>query len=390
MLQSCLDNTLSQISLLHSKDQDDERKASLLEVFQLINNLNKKINNRNKATEAPIENRDCSTSSFSQSRSTRNESRKSAIEQTIVVGHSGKFDDVVGLNEAKISLNEAIVMPLLYPHLFTGNRRPWNRILMYGPPGTGKSRLAHALANEIQSTFYSVSSADLMSSLFGESEKMVRELFHHARSSSGRCVIFIDEIDSLCRRRSETEDESVRRIKTELLHQMDGGVSEDEIFLLCATNCPWELDPAFLRRFQKRVHISLPDADSRIKILKLHVGDDTTFSDEDWNELGDLTDGYSGSDLANLVNSALFEPVRFLQKAQHWVRCGDGKFRPCLPDHPGNFKSELGSLLPSSVTTRPLSMRDMRKCLLTSKATVGRNDLRLFDKFTAKFGQEGN
>lgn len=188
--------------------------------------------------------------------------RRMAIEDTILTKGSLGFDDVAGLLEAKQILKEAIIMPLQFPHLFTGGRKPWKRILLYGPPGTGKSRLAQAVSSEIHSTFYCVSSSDLVSSFVGESEKLIKQLFHHATSQQGRSVIFIDEIDSICRARSSREEEYTRRIKTELLRQMEGAdtsLDASNIFLMCATNCPWELDLAFLRRFQKRIYIPLPD-----------------------------------------------------------------------------------------------------------------------------------
>ncbi|GFN95709.1 katanin p60 ATPase-containing subunit [Plakobranchus ocellatus] len=188
-------------------------------------------------------------------------SRRKMIESTIVKSKSFGFDDVIGLLEAKQSLHDSIIMPLGFPHLFSGSRKPWRRILLYGPPGTGKSRLAQAVSSVVHATFYSVSSADLISSFVGESEKLVKELFLHACNQECQSIIFIDEIDSLCRLRNSREDDSTRRIKTELLIQMEMAEKNDKtnVFLLCATNCPWDLDKAFLRRFQKRIFIPLPN-----------------------------------------------------------------------------------------------------------------------------------
>jgi vacuolar protein-sorting-associated protein 4 len=162
-----------------------------------------------------------------------------------------KWEDVAGLVKAKEALKEAVIMPIRFPEIFTGTRRPWKGILLYGPPGTGKSFLAKACASEMgDTTFFSISSSDIMSKYVGEAEKTVKVLFSMARESPSS-VIFIDEIDSMAGNRSENDNESSRRVKTEFLVQMDGIGKEtaNRILVLGATNLPWELDPAVRRRF---------------------------------------------------------------------------------------------------------------------------------------------
>jgi len=179
-----------------------------------------------------------------------------------------KWDDVAGLLEAKKSLYEALVMPIKMPDFFTGNVEPWKGILLYGPPGTGKTYLAKACATECESTFFSVSSSDLMSKYVGESEKHIKNLFKMANEKAPS-IIFIDEIDSLCGSRSEGENESSRRVKTEFMVQMQGlGNKNDKVLVLGATNLPWSLDSALRRRFEKRIYIPLPDIEAREYLLK--------------------------------------------------------------------------------------------------------------------------
>lgn len=183
-----------------------------------------------------------------------------------------KWDDVAGLEGAKASLKEAVILPIKFPHLFTGKRTPWKGILLYGPPGTGKSYLAKAVATEAKSTFFSVSSSDLVSRWQGDSERyvlplymwtkhkhaenlitscphrLVKNLFELARESKP-AIIFIDEIDSLAGSRNDTETEGSRRIKTEFLVQMNGvGHDDTGVLVLGATNIPWQLDNAIKRR----------------------------------------------------------------------------------------------------------------------------------------------
>merc|ERR1711874_638159 len=183
------------------------------------------------------------------------------------------WDDIAGLEKAKESLKEAVILPIKFPHMFKGKRKPWRGILLFGPPGTGKSYLAKAVATEANnSTFFSVSSSDLVSKWLGESEKLVKNLFQMAREHKPS-IIFIDEVDSLCSSRSDNESESARRIKTEFLIQMQGvGNDNDGILVLGATNIPWVLDAAIRRRFEKRIYIPLPEQNARGMMFKLHMG----------------------------------------------------------------------------------------------------------------------
>lgn len=135
-------------------------------------------------------------------------------------------------------------------------------------------------------------------------------------------IIFIDEIDALCGPRGEGESEASRRIKTELLVQMDGvGKDSKGVLILGATNIPWQLDAAIRRRFQRRVHISLPDLPARMKMFELAVGSTPCeLKQADYRMLAELSEGYSGSDIAIAVQDALMQPVRKIQTATHYKK----------------------------------------------------------------------
>ncbi|KAL2163307.1 hypothetical protein VTH06DRAFT_5364 [Thermothelomyces fergusii] len=303
------------------------------------------------------------------------------------------WDDVAGLEQAKEALKEAVLLPIKFPHLFQGKRQPWKGILLYGPPGTGKSYLAKAVATEAKSTFFSVSSSDLVSKWMGESERLVRQLFAMARENKPS-IIFIDEIDALCGPRGEGESEASRRIKTEMLVQMDGvGKDSKGVLILGATNIPWQLDAAIRRRFQRRVHISLPDLAARTTMFKLAVGDTkTALKPEDFRELAKAAEGYSGSDISIVVQDALMQPIRKIQQATHFKRVivdGQRKLTPCSPGDP-DAEEMTWEKVPSDELLEPVvEKKDFIKAIKASRPTVSQADLVRNEEWTKEFGSEG-
>ncbi|MES1909486.1 MAG: hypothetical protein MHM6MM_002215 [Cercozoa sp. M6MM] len=325
------------------------------------------------------------------------EKLKSSVAQAIVMEKPNiKWSDVAGLENAKSMLKEAVILPVKFPQLFTGKLTPWKGILLYGPPGTGKSFLAKAVATEADnSTFLSVSSADLMSKYQGESEKLVRQLFELAREKAPS-IIFIDEIDSLCGARGDGENDSARRVKTEFLVQMQGvGKNTNDVLVLGATNLPWGLDSAIRRRFEKRIYIPLPDIEARKVMLKLNIGDTpNTLTDRDLDTLAERCDGFSGADMNIMVRSALIQPLRTMQTATHFKRIsqpdGDYVLVPCSPADPAGEEMSLFDVPdPNKVKPLPLTMNDFLRALAKAKPSVGEADICQHVDWTREFGEEG-
>ncbi|XP_052598540.1 katanin p60 ATPase-containing subunit A-like 2 isoform X1 [Peromyscus californicus insignis] len=230
-----------------------------------------------------------------------------------------KWNDIIGLDAAKQLVKEAIVYPIRYPQLFTGILSPWKGLLLYGPPGTGKTLLAKAVATECKTTFFNISASTIVSKWRGDSEKLVRVLFELARYHAPS-TIFLDELESVMSQRGMTpgaEHEGSLRMKTELLVQMDGlAHSEDLVFVLAASNLPWELDCAMLRRLEKRILVGLPSQEARQAMIyhwlppvsKSHALE--LHTELEYNVLSQETEGYSGSDIKLVCREAAMRPVR--------------------------------------------------------------------------------
>ncbi|GFO36468.1 katanin p60 ATPase-containing subunit a-like 2, partial [Plakobranchus ocellatus] len=233
-----------------------------------------------------------------------------------------RWEDIIGLDDSKRLVKEAVVYPIKYPQLFQGILSPWKGLLLYGPPGTGKTLLAKAVATECNTTFFNISASSIVSKWRGDSEKLVRVLFELARFHAPS-TIFLDELESLMSQRGSqgggSEHEGSRRMKTELLVQMDGlSKTDDLVFLLAASNLPWELDHAMLRRLEKRILVDLPTYEARRAMFQHHLppvvsskeGGLELMSELDYDVLAVRTEGYSGSDLRLVCKEAAMRPVR--------------------------------------------------------------------------------
>jgi len=256
----------------------------------------------------------------------------SAIREVFVEVPSVKWDDVGGLEPIKQKLREAITWPILYQHLFEQAKvKPPRGLLLAGPPGCGKTLLAKAAATESQVNFISVKGPELLSKFVGESERAVREIFAKARQAAP-CIMFFDEIDGLCAtRQASSSDSGVSgRVLSQLLSEMDGIEDLSGVFVLAATNRPDMVDPALRRfgRFEQTIEIGLPDLESRLAILKVHLHSRPLGPSIDLDSLAERTNGLSGAQIASVCSSAARSAIhrvvtQGLGQTQLLIQCSD-------------------------------------------------------------------
>ncbi|XP_054825853.1 katanin p60 ATPase-containing subunit A1 isoform X1 [Eublepharis macularius] len=296
-----------------------------------------------------------------------------ALEKDIISQNPNiRWDDIADLVEAKKLLKEAVVLPMWMPEFFKGIRRPWKGVLMVGPPGTGKTLLAKAVATECKTTFFNISSSTLTSKYRGESEKLVRLLFEMARFYAPT-TIFIDEIDSICSRRGTSEEhEASRRVKAELLVQMDGvgGAFENDdpskmVMVLAATNFPWDIDEALRRRLEKRIYIPLPSAKGREELLKINLRELELANDVDLGTIAQNMEGYSGADITNVCRDASLMAMR-------------RRIEGLTPEEIRNLSRDEMHM--------PTTMEDFEMALKKVSKSVSAADIEKYEKWILEFG----
>ena len=278
------------------------------------------------------------------------------------------WEQVIGLDDAKSALRESIVYPTKRPDLFPLG---WPKgMLLYGPPGTGKTMLAAATANEMDGYFINVDASSMMSKWLGEAEKNVSKLFAMARQYAEKegkpVILFVDEVDSLLGSRNSEVGGEVRT-KNQFLTEMDGvnGKGKDlMLYVIGATNKPWSLDWPFLRRFQKRIYVSLPTQEARENLFKQYtepLRKDYRVNDA---ELAKLFDGYSASDIKDVCQAAQIKTVHEIFDA---------------PDYHEPVEGE------ETVQPRELTTNDFKDIMSRRKPSVSTEMIRAYHKWSEEF-----
>ncbi|KAL8226518.1 hypothetical protein R6Q57_016350 [Mikania cordata] len=330
---------------------------------------------------------------------TDNEFEKRLLADVIPPSDIGvSFDDIGALEKVKDTLKELVMLPLQRPELFCKGQltKPCKGILLFGPPGTGKTMLAKAVATEAGANFINISMSSITSKWFGEGEKYVKAVFTLA-SKISPSVVFVDEVDSMLgRRENPGEHEAMRKMKNEFMVNWDGLRTKDteRVLVLAATNRPFDLDEAVIRRLPRRLMVNLPDAHNRAKILKVVLAKEDMAPDIDLDAVANMTEGYSGSDLKvyifpnfvceilnngkcfkeflwilqNLCVTAAHRPIREIiekEKKERAAALSDGKPAPALSE---------------SSDIRPLNLDDFKfaheqVCASVSPESVNMNEL---------------
>ncbi|MHC1597396.1 MAG: ATP-binding protein [Methermicoccaceae archaeon] len=279
-----------------------------------------------------------------------------------------KWDDIGGLDETKRLLMDTVVIAGIQK---PESIKPWKGILLFGPPGTGKTLLASACAGSLDATLFSVQAGKVTSKYFGESSKLVSALYETAREHAPS-IVFVDEFDSLSLSRGEEVSEASRRMLSTLLSELDGfqdKKSDTLVLTLAATNTPWSIDQAVLRRFPRRIYVPLPDVDACREIIGIHTRGMELRVDVDGIARECVDRLYSGSDIASLCQQAMWSMVRDENPRLHELA-----------------KLPYEQLRSRSLKTRALTEQDFKDAMRKIKPPITLKDIEKYERWNEEFG----
>ncbi|HLY11996.1 MAG TPA: ATP-binding protein [Planctomycetota bacterium] len=300
----------------HGREAEERRKKMAIQYRELA----QKLRSGEIAVEAPPPSSDAPSDREAPLKTAPGGGEIKSIVSNLMHASKITWDDIGGLDETKNEIKFALGMTLAQPP--PGVKiAAWTRILFYGPPGTGKTLLAAATSNAVKSTegvpsvFYNVKVSSILSKYFGESSKILSELYGTARDTSPS-VVFLDEFESLAGQRDASDSGAERRILSTLLSELDGmdskGRGDIYVLTIAATNRPWDLDSAVLSRFEKKILIPLPDLPTRERVLRIHLERKGFPVEVGYPELAAMTDGYSGREIERFckeVTTGMVEEV---------------------------------------------------------------------------------
>ncbi len=274
-------------------------------------------------------------------------------ELTLSKGEKG-LSDVGGYEDVKKELKEAIMLPLEKPEVaYVYGLKPPRGILLFGPPGTGKTMIMRALAKEIDYPFFYVKTSEILSHLYGETEKNLSEIFKEARKRAP-AILFFDEIDAIAKSRKLSQDDVTPRVLSTLLQELDGYKENKPIIFVAATNVPNMIDPAIMRpgRIDKVIYMRLPTKKEREEIFKVKTKDLPIAKDVDFSKLAELTERFSGADIANVVDEA---------------------------------KRKVAERAKKEMKILPITMKDFMEVIKKTKPSTTLSDLEEYEKFKLDF-----
>ena len=293
---------------------------------------------------------------------------KNYVKNNLIQKSSVKWDDIGGLEEVKRLMMETIVISALQK---PKSIQPWKGVLLFGPPGTGKTLLAAASAGSLDATFFNVKASSVTSKYFGESSKIITALYEVARELSPS-IVFIDEIDALTTKRSDGVSEASRRMLSTLLTELDGFQDKGKdllVLTLSATNTPWDLDEAVLSRFPRRIYIPLPDKEATKEIIKINTKGIELKADLDEIAERCVDNLYSGRDLKNLCQEAIWNMIRDVNKDLYELA-----------------KLPYNELRKKKLKTRPLANDDFEEAFKKIKSPLTKRDIEKYEKWAEEFG----